>query len=115
MLFLCRSTGDWDSNEFGQLVTVADLRSRRPGARNNQAPPLILGRAGPRGVRGRGQDGKVGPPVDPVTRRGSGGITPGKFLKIYVNFGAIWCIFAPLAESLDSPVLQQNFKVCDSL
>ena len=76
---------------------------------------VATARAGPRGVRGRGQDGKVGPPVDPVTRRGSGGITPGKFLKIYVNFGAIWCIFAPLAESLDSPVLQQNFKVCDSL
>ena len=98
-----------------RCVGLSQWRIYDPGALAHAIirRPSNFGQGG--GVQGRGQDGKVGPPVDPVTRRGSGGITPGKFLKIYVNFGAIWCIFAPLAESLDSPVLQQNFKVCDSL
>ena len=59
--------------------TVADLRSRRPGARNNQAPPLILGRAGPRGCGAGGKMGKWGRLSIPSRDGGPGVSPPGNF------------------------------------
>ena len=44
-------------------------------------------------------------PLPSKRERGSGGVTPGKFLKMDIQFGAFWCILALLTDSLDSPVL----------
>ena len=52
-------------------------------------------------------------PPGSVPKWGSGGVTPGKFLKIDAQFCAFWGILAQLTDSLDWPVLRQFFQVCD--
>ena len=37
--------------------------------------------------------------LGPSSKRGSGGVTPGKFLKIYIHFGAFWCILVLLFDA----------------
>ena len=43
------------------------------------------------------------PSLPSPLKSGSGGVTPGKFLKINTHFYAFWCILALFSDSLHSP------------